>query len=99
MSCFLLQNPKLPCEYRSASSVLQNKVERAGTWTRACPVSKEIAPAVSLHYVQSTLQANATDTKHTTIVKNRNRDGCVGPPHRSLEGSQAEIWSPSSEGG
>lgn len=36
-------------------SVLQNKVERAGMWSQACPTGKKITPTVSLQYVQSTL--------------------------------------------
>lgn len=62
---------------------------------------KEIAPAVSLHYVQSTLQASATDTKHTTIVKNKQeqRWGLGSIPLEPEGQNQAEIWSPSWEGG
>lgn len=37
----------------------------------ACLMKKKIAPIVSLQYVQSMLQASATDTKHTTIFKNK----------------------------
>lgn len=38
---------------------------KAGVWGHACPLRKKIIPTVSLQYVQSTLQASATDTKHT----------------------------------
>lgn len=85
--------PKAALLIRKSSSLLQKKVERAGMCSQACPMGKNYFKRF-LYNMYRTRCKSAPQIQNSQqyLKTNRNRDGSLASPHKSLGGyHQAEI--------